>query len=114
MNDCIFCKIVKGDIPSNKVYEDDYVLAFHDISPAAPVHVLVIPKKHIGSVIEIGPEDSQILTKIFEAINKVAEITGVDKTGFRLVSNIGKDGGQTVLHLHFHILGGKTFGADFG
>ena len=104
--DCIFCKIIAGDIPSTKVYEDETVLAFRDINPMAPTHILVIPKAHIASVNELTGENSAVVSHIFEVIPKIAaaeNLTG----GYRVVSNCGKDAGQTVFHLHFHILGGK-------
>ena len=107
--DCIFCKIVKGDIPSNKVYEDDTVLAFHDIAPQMPVHVIVIPKMHIASAAEVNEDNSSVIAHIFEVIPKIAKDLGLDN-GFRIINNCGKDGGQTVGHIHFHILGGKTLG----
>ena len=107
--DCIFCKIVNGDIPSNKVYEDDTVLAFPDIAPQMPVHVIVIPKMHIASAAEVNEENSAVIAHIFEVIPKIAKDLGLDN-GFRIINNCGKDGGQTVGHIHFHILGGKTLG----
>lgn len=108
MSDCIFCKIAKGEIPSKKVYEDDKVLAFYDIEPAAPVHVLVIPKNHIGSINEINNENSSIVAHIFEVINKIVVEINIADTGYRVVSNCGDQGGQTVGHLHFHLLGGRN------
>ncbi|MFR5266016.1 histidine triad nucleotide-binding protein [Clostridium sp.] len=108
MSDCIFCKIAKGEIPSKKVYEDDKVLAFYDIEPAAPVHVLVIPKNHIGSINEINNENSSIVAHIFEVINKIVIELNIADTGYRVVSNCGEQGGQTVGHLHFHLLGGRN------
>lgn len=110
---CIFCKIVNGEIPSSKVYEDDQVLAFNDINPAAPVHILVIPKKHIESAVALNDEDNELIAHIFKVIRLIAKEQGLDN-GFRLVSNIGEDGGQTVKHLHFHILGKKKFSESFG
>ncbi len=107
MEDCIFCKIIKGEIPSKKVYEDDEILAFYDINPIAKVHVLVIPKMHIQSLLELKEENKDLLFHIFEKINEVSKIVGVDKTGFRVISNVGEDSGQAVKHLHFHILGGE-------
>ncbi len=104
--DCIFCKIVKGEIPSNKVYEDENILAFHDIAPQAPVHVIVIPKNHIQSANEITAENSEVIAKIFEAIPKIAADCGLTN-GYRIITNIGDDGCQSVKHIHFHILGGK-------
>ena len=106
MNDCIFCKIAEGVIPSSKVYEDDVMLAFRDINPQAPVHVLVIPKTHIASLDEVSAENSDIVKKIFEKIPEIASLAGVTN-GYRLISNCGEDACQTVKHLHFHILGGK-------
>lgn len=108
MSDCIFCKIVKGEIPSNKVYEDEKILCFHDVSPAAPVHVLIIPKEHIESVNHINLDNSEIVGHIFATIPKVVEKLGIEKSGYRVVTNILEDGGQTVPHLHFHILGGRN------
>lgn len=108
MDNCIFCKIIKGEIPCSKVYEDDKVLAFNDISPEAPVHVLVIPKEHIRSVNEINEKNSNIISHIFEVINKLVLELKVEETGYRVVTNCGKDGGQTVDHLHFHVLGGRS------
>lgn len=105
--DCLFCKIAAGEIPSTKVYEDAQVLAFRDIAPQAPTHILVIPKAHIGSVAEISKENSDVVAHIFELIPQIAEAEGL-KGGYRVVSNCGADAGQTVHHLHFHILGGKT------
>ncbi len=107
MEDCIFCKIVKGEIPSTKVYEDENVYAFKDVNPLAPIHILVIPKEHSTNVLDTKPET---IAKIFEAINKIAEQLGIDKNGFRVVSNCGKDAGQAVMHLHFHILAGGVLG----
>ena len=104
--DCIFCKIVAGEIPSNKVYEDEQILAFHDIAPQAPVHVIVIPKQHVQSADEINESNSQIIGKIFETIPKIAKQCGLEN-GYRIITNIGEDGCQTVKHIHFHILGGK-------
>ena len=104
--DCLFCKIANGDIPSTKVYEDDQILAFRDIAPQAPTHILVIPKAHIPSVDGITEENSAVVSHIFSVIPKIAaaeKLTG----GYRVVSNCGPDAGQTVFHLHFHILGGK-------
>ncbi len=102
--DCVFCNIVKGNIPSTKVYEDEEVLAFKDINPIAPVHILVIPKKHIKSLVEL--DDDALLAHIFKVIKEVAKEQGVEESGYRVVTNIGEDGGQAVKHLHFHILGG--------
>lgn len=101
--DCLFCKILSGEIPSEKVYEDDKVLAFKDIDPQAPFHVIVIPKKHISSAAEINSENSHYISAIYEAIAKIAKENNLEK-GFRVVNNCGEDGGQTVNHIHFHLL----------
>lgn len=103
--DCLFCRIIAGEIPSAKVYEDDDMLAFRDINPEAPCHVLVIPKAHIASMDEINEENSKIVSKIFAKIPEIAKLGGCGN-GYRVVSNCGPDAGQTVFHLHFHILGG--------
>lgn len=108
---CLFCKIVAGDIPSQKVYEDDAVYAFRDIAPQAPVHILVIPKEHIPSVDGITAENSAVVAHIFEVIPQIAKAEGLEN-GYRVVSNCGADAGQTVPHLHFHILGGKTLSLE--
>ena len=110
MEDCIFCKIIKGEIPSTKIYEDENVLAFKDINPAAPIHILVVPKQHIENVLEINEENKEIASNIFLAINKIARQLGIDKDGFRIINNCGKDAGQEVMHLHFHLLAGKQLG----
>lgn len=110
MENCLFCKIIKGDIPSTKVYEDEEVYAFKDINPEAPVHILVVPKKHISSINEIEDEDRELIGKIFTSIKKIAKEQGVEQSGYRVVSNCGKDAGQTIMHLHFHILAGKDLG----
>lgn len=106
MNDCIFCKIISGEIGSKKVYEDESVLAFYDIHPMAPTHILVISKEHIGSIAEITPQNSGVVAHISEVIAKLAKEQGWEK-GFRVVSNVGEHGCQSVHHLHFHILAGK-------
>ena len=106
MEDCIFCKIIKGEIPSNKVYEDDEILAFKDINPMAPVHILVIPKKHIESANDISEEDELLIGRMFTVIKKLAKENNLDN-GYRIVNNCGEDGGQAVKHLHFHLLGGR-------
>ena len=111
MNDCLFCKIVAGTIPSTKVYEDETVLAFRDIAPMAPTHILVIPKAHIGSVAEVTAENSGVVAHIFEVIAQIAKAEGLEE-GFRVVSNCGPHAGQTVHHLHFHILGGKQLSLE--
>ena len=111
MENCLFCKIIAGDIPSTKVYEDDSVLAFRDIAPQAPTHILVIPKTHIASVAEVTAENSAVVAHIFEVIAKVAAQEGLEN-GYRVVSNCGDHAGQTVHHLHFHILGGKMLALE--
>ena len=108
MDNCIFCKIVKGEIPSTVVYEDDIMMAFKDLNPVAPVHVLMIPKTHISSAAEITEENSHIVAHILNKAKEVAKIMGIEETGFRLVNNCGENAGQTVMHLHFHLIGGKT------
>lgn len=110
MEDCLFCKIVKEEIPSQKVYEDEYILAFKDIQPAAPIHILVIPKKHINSLADMQNGDEEIIGKIYRVINKIAEEQGFKENGYRVIVNCGKDGGQEVMHLHFHLLAGKELG----
>ena len=110
MNDCIFCKIIKGEIPSNTVYEDEEIFAFRDINPVAPVHILIIPKKHIETVVDLKQEDEGLIGRIYSAINKIAEKEGISEKGFRVVVNCKEDGGQEVKHLHFHLLGGKKLG----
>ena len=110
MDDCLFCKIIKGEIPSEKVYEDEEVLAFKDIHPAAPIHILVIPKKHIAKVTEIMPEDEALVGKMHTVINKIAKEQGFAEDGFRIIINCGRDAGQEVMHLHFHILAGTKMG----
>ncbi|HHY64105.1 MAG TPA: histidine triad nucleotide-binding protein [Clostridiaceae bacterium] len=106
MENCIFCRIIKGEIPSTKVYEDEYVVAFKDIKPVTPVHVLVVPKTHIGSLEGLNDGNIENVVHIHRAIKKVAEITGISKDGYRVIVNCGEGAGQTVFHLHYHILGG--------
>lgn len=105
--DCIFCSIIKGEIPSEKVYEDEKVLAFKDINPVAPVHIIVIPKEHISSVLDITEKNQHVLSDIFSAINKIVKELNIDSEGFRVVNNCGERGGQTVNHIHFHLIGGR-------
>ena len=111
MSDCLFCKIIAGSIPSTKVYEDETVLAFRDIAPQAPTHILVIPKAHIASVNEVTADNSAVVAHIFQVIPQIAKAEGLDN-GYRVVSNCGADAGQTVHHLHFHILGGKALSLE--
>jgi len=110
MENCVFCKIIKGEIPSEKVYEDEEILAFKDINPAAPIHILVIPKKHIEKLTDLEVEDEVLIGKIYTTINKIAKEQGFKEQGFRVIANCGKDAGQEVMHIHFHILGGKVLG----
>ena len=111
MSNCLFCKIIAGDIPSTKVYEDETVYAFRDIAPQAPTHILVIPKAHIDSCNGITAENSGVVAHIFEVIPAIAKAEGLE-SGYRVVSNCGADAGQTVFHLHFHILGGKQLSLE--
>ena len=106
-DDCLFCKIIAGEIPSNKVYSDDDVYAFHDINAAAPQHILMVPKKHLGDITHAGAEDQALLGTLLLRANKIAEDQGLTESGFRYVINTGKDGGLTVSHVHLHILGGR-------
>lgn len=110
MENCIFCKIVNKEIPSTIVYEDDEILAFRDINPITPVHVLVIPKKHIESLATLNSEDELLIGGIYTVINKIVKKEGILEKGFRVIVNSGEDGGQEVKHLHFHVLGGKKLG----
>ena len=106
--DCIFCKIANGEIPATKVYEDDTVVAFNDLEPQAPTHILVIPKAHISSAVDVNEENSAVISHIFEVIAKLSK--DMDMTnGFRVVNNCGEDGGQTVKHIHFHVMSGRKF-----
>lgn len=111
MTDCLFCKIIAGDIPSTKVYEDKTVFAFRDINPQAPTHILVIPKTHISGCNGVTADNSAVVAHIFEVIPQIAQAEGL-VNGYRVVSNCGADAGQTVPHLHFHILGGKTLNLE--
>ena len=106
--DCLFCKIINGDIPSSKVYEDELVYAFRDIEPQAPVHILIIPKEHIASANELTEENASVVAHIFAVAAKIAKAEGIAEGGYRIVNNCGEDGGQTVKHLHFHMLGGRS------
>ncbi|MEA5059352.1 Purine nucleoside phosphoramidase [bioreactor metagenome] len=113
MENCIFCKIAAGEIPANKVYEDDMAMAFYDLNPQAPVHVLIIPKKHYGSILDIEA-DGAPMNHLCKVARLLAKELGVDEKGFRLVVNTGDDGGQTVHHLHMHLTGGRAFGWPAG
>lgn len=107
---CLFCKIAAKQIPAKILFEDDELLAFHDINPGAPTHVLVIPKEHVGSVAEAKPEHAALLGKLMLATQRVAEMTGITTSGFRVVANTGPNAGQSVFHLHLHVLGGRAMG----
>ena len=107
---CIFCKIINKEIPSDFVYEDDDIIVIKDINPSADVHLLVIPKKHIAMLTELKEEDEMLIGKIYTTINKIAKQEGFEKQGYRVITNCGKDSGQEVMHIHFHILGGKILG----
>ena len=109
MNDCLFCKIIAGEIPSNKIYEDERVFVFDDIAPTAPVHWLVIPKEHIAKLSDINDKNSGVVSHIYEVISKLAAEHEEFKNGFRVVSNCGESAGQTVFHIHFHVLAGRDF-----
>ncbi len=111
MSNCLFCKIIAGEIPSTRVYEDETVLAFRDIAPQAPTHILVVPKDHIGDCNGVTPENAGVVAHIFTVIPQIAKAEGLEN-GYRVVSNCGADAGQTVQHLHFHILGGKKLALE--
>ena len=110
MNDCVFCKIINKEIPSTIVYEDEEILAFRDIHPVTPVHILVIPKKHISSLVDLKEEDERVIGRIYSVINKIAAQEGILEKGYRVIVNCGEDGRQEVKHVHFHLLGGKKLG----
>ena len=111
MAECVFCKIIVGEIAAPKIYENDEVIAINDINPVANVHVLIISKRHYGSILSEGIEGSGLLDGVLRAAREIAKIKGISESGFRLVSNCGEDGGQSVPHLHFHIIGGQRLGA---
>ena len=111
--DCLFCKIISGEIPSSKVYEDEYVYAFNDINPQTPVHILVVPKTHICCADAVNAENSLYVAKIFEAVPKIAATAGL-KNGYRVITNCGEDACQSVKHLHFHIMGGRKLPENMG
>jgi histidine triad (HIT) family protein len=106
-DDCIFCKIVNGTIPSSRVYEDDDVMAFDDIHPMAPVHVIIIPKRHIETLMDVTADNMKAVSSLINAAREVARVKGIDKRGFRTVINCNEEGGQVIFHLHMHVLGGK-------
>lgn len=107
MEDCLFCKIINGDIPSKKLFEDDLVYAFYDIEPQAPVHFLIVPKQHIASTNDINESNEKLIGHVFRVASELCKQLGVEQSGYRIVNNCGKDGGQTVGHLHFHVMGGR-------
>lgn len=111
MENCIFCKIINKEIPSTIVYEDEKVIAFNDVNPVTPIHILIVPKEHIEKVLDIEEEKMDIISHIFKVINKIAKDQGFAEKGYRIITNCGKDSGQEVMHLHFHILAGKKLGA---
>lgn len=110
VSDCLFCKIAKGEVPSTKVYEDEYIYAFRDIAPQAPEHIVIIPKTHISSANELSSDNADVVGKVFVAAAKIAKELGFAENGYRIVNNCGEDGGQTVGHLHFHLLAGRNLG----
>ena len=112
MENCLFCKIIKGEIPSDKVYEDDLVYAFRDINPHAPTHILIVPKVHMVDCDDVNAENSHIIARIFEVIPVIAKAEGLENGGYRVTTNCGSDAGQTVMHLHFHLLGGKMLSLE--
>ena len=112
MDDCIFCRIIRDELPSRKVYEDDLVLAFDDIKPAAPVHVVVISKQHIPTLMDVKDSNIEYLHSMMAAAAKIAQLKGIDKRGFRVMLNCNPEGGQVVFHLHLHVLGGKKLGCN--
>nr|WP_269449053.1 histidine triad nucleotide-binding protein [Ferroacidibacillus organovorans] len=114
LESCIFCKIARRELPSTILYENEYVMAFEDISKMAPTHVLIIPKKHLQSVLELDPTDGNLLSALQEAVIAVAKKTGVYETGFRVITNVLEEAGQTVFHLHYHILGGRKLEVSLG
>lgn len=112
--DCIFCMIVAGEVPSTRVYDDDLVYAFRDINPAANTHVLIVPKEHIPSIADVREQDGPLLLRIMQVANQIARDENIDRTGYRIIANAGPDAGQTVYHVHFHLLGGNNLGALVG
>ena len=109
--DCIFCKIIKGDVPTEKIYEDENVVAFNDISPKSPTHILVVPKKHVASLNDLKPDDMNMLVQVFGAIKTIAAKAGVADDGYRVIVNTNRASGQEVFHIHFHIMGGRQLGS---
>ena len=107
MDDCLFCKIVRGEIPSQVVYEDDRIFAFKDINPLAPVHILIIPKEHLTNILDIDQDNVDLIGHIHLVANKLAREAGIAETGFRIVTNCNKEGGQIIFHMHYHLIGGE-------
>jgi len=114
MSDCLFCKIISGDIPSEKVYEDEQATAFRDINPVAPTHILIIPNKHIASINELTSEDETLVGHLFTTAKTLAVEEGIDESGYRLILNVGPDGGQVIYHLHLHLIGGQKMRHPMG
>jgi len=114
MDDCIFCKIIKGEIPCRKVYEDEAVLAFDDIHPMAPVHVVIIPKRHLATLLDVGEDTLPVVDAMIRVAQEVARRKGIDKRGFRSVINCNEEGGQVIFHLHMHLLGGRKLADGLG
>jgi len=114
MEDCIFCRIARGEIPCQKVYEDELVLAFDDIHPMAPVHCIIIPKRHIGTVMDITEKEGDVAFAMLHAAQEVAKVKGIAERGFRLVVNCNREGGQVIFHLHLHVLGGRPLADEMG
>ncbi len=111
MDDCIFCKIIEKVIPANVVFENEFVVAFEDLAPVAPVHILIVPKKHFSSAMELLDDgDFEYVKEVFKAAKEIAKLKGIDESGFRIVNNCGDDAGQTVKHIHFHLIGGTNLG----
>jgi histidine triad (HIT) family protein len=110
MESCLFCRIARRELPSKVAFEDDYVFAFHDINPQAPTHILICPKKHIPTLNDVGPGDTELLAHVFEVAQKLADEAGVSRSGYRTVFNVNADAGQTVFHLHLHVIGGRKLG----
>ena len=110
MEDCIFCKIIRKEIPSKIVFENDLMIAFEDLNPVAPVHILLVPKKHIASAMELTREDAKYIEEVYIVAQQIAKEKGIAESGFRIINNCGTDAGQTVKHIHFHLIGGKNLG----
>ena len=109
MSDCLFCGIIKGEVKGNIVYQDPSVVAFRDVRPQAPVHILIVPRKHVATLLDLGEEDNNLVGHIFQVAASLAKNEGISQNGFRVVANCGSQAGQTVYHIHFHLLGGRSF-----